>query len=171
MASDPDIRFYTGLPDYQTFFKTKTRLLAELLRWIHKCFRDHLYFVPGGRPQRFRHINELFLIMTRLRLGLMEDTSPIVLTLFIKRSQKYLPPGSIECWKDTQTGTNWQNYRMLGLGRHPCLWKTAWTWQDPPRLKEIRGKVSKRMKRWVQTTTHQALLGQNVVYRGYCIDI
>lgn len=30
MASDPDIRFYTGLPDYQTFFKTKTRLLAEL---------------------------------------------------------------------------------------------------------------------------------------------
>lgn len=45
MASDSDMRFYTGLPDYQTFIslyilfpKTKTGLLTKLLQWIFKCF-------------------------------------------------------------------------------------------------------------------------------------
>ena len=78
MASDSDMRFYTGLPDYQTFLslynflKPRPGFSLNYYNGYSKRSKDPSYVVLRGRPRLLCAIDELFLTMTRLRLGLLE---------------------------------------------------------------------------------------------------
>ena len=75
MASDSDIRFYTGLPDYATFItlynfiKPKPGFSLNYYNGYTNASKDPSYIVSRGRS---RNLCELFLTLTRLRLGLLE---------------------------------------------------------------------------------------------------
>ena len=78
MASDSDMRFYTGLPDYQTFLalynflKPRPGFSLNYYNGYSNVSKDPSYVVSRGRPRQLCAIDELFLTMTRLRLGLLE---------------------------------------------------------------------------------------------------
>ena len=78
MASDSDMRFYTGLPDYQTFLalynflKPRPGFSLNYYNDYSNVSKDPSYVVSRGRPRQLCAIDELFLTMTRLRLGLLE---------------------------------------------------------------------------------------------------
>jgi hypothetical protein len=78
MASDSDIRFYTGLPDYATFVslynfvKPKPGFNLNYYNGYTNAAKDPSYVVSRGRPRNLCEIDELFLTLTRLRLGLLE---------------------------------------------------------------------------------------------------
>lgn len=79
MASDSDIRFFTGLPDYNTFLalynyvKPRPGFRLNYYNSASTNASKHpSYIVSRGRPRDLCDIDELFLTMTRLRLGLLE---------------------------------------------------------------------------------------------------
>ena len=79
MLSDSDIRFYTGLPDYKTFLALynflKPRSTGFQLNYYNgytNVTKHPSYVVSRGRPRNLVEIDELFLTMNRLRLGLLE---------------------------------------------------------------------------------------------------
>ena len=78
MASDSDIRFYTGLPDYATFIalynfaKPKPGFSLNYYNGYTNASKDPSYVVSRGRPRNLCELDELFLTLTRLRLGLLE---------------------------------------------------------------------------------------------------
>ena len=78
MASDSDIRFYTGLPDYATFIalynfvKPKPGFSLNYYNGYTNASKDPSYIVSRGRPRNLCELDELFLTLTRLRLGLLE---------------------------------------------------------------------------------------------------
>jgi len=78
MASDSDMRFYTGLPDYQTFISLYNFLKLRLgfsLNYYNgysNVSKHPSCVVSRGRPRKLCDIDELFLTMARLRLGLLE---------------------------------------------------------------------------------------------------
>ena len=78
MASDSDMRFYTGLPDYQTFISLYNFLKPRLgfsLNYYNgysNVSKHPSYVVSRGRPRKLCDIDELFLTMARLHLGLLE---------------------------------------------------------------------------------------------------
>ena len=80
MSSDSDIKFFSGLPDYQTFIalyefmKPRPGYFLNYYNKHSNACRDPTYVVPRGRPRarKLCEIDELFLTLTRLRLGLLE---------------------------------------------------------------------------------------------------
>lgn len=78
MASDSDIRFYTGLPDYQTFvalynfLKPRPGFSLNYYNGYSNVSKDPTYVVSRGRPRKLCDMDELFLTMARLRVGLLE---------------------------------------------------------------------------------------------------
>ena len=78
MLSDSDIRFYTGLPDYKTFLALYNFLKPRLGFQLNynngytNVSKHPSYVVSRGRPRNLLDIDELFLTMNRLRLGLLE---------------------------------------------------------------------------------------------------
>lgn len=79
-CSDSDIRFYTGLTGYDVFLSlynfVKPRAGFQL-NYNNKIDykskpRDSSYVVTRGRPRKLCDIDELFLTLSRLRLGLLE---------------------------------------------------------------------------------------------------
>ena len=80
MSSDSDIKFFTGLPDYQTFIalyefvKPRPGYFLNYYNKHSNACRDPTYVVPRGRPRarKLCEIDELVLTLTRLRLGLLE---------------------------------------------------------------------------------------------------
>ena len=78
MASDSDIRFYTGLPDDATFIalynfvKPKPGFRLNYYNGYANASKDPSYIVSRGRPRNLCELDELFLTLTRLRLGLLE---------------------------------------------------------------------------------------------------
>ena len=78
MASDSDIRFYTGLPDYATFIalynfaQPKPGFSLNYYNGYTNASKDPSYIVSRGRPRNLCELDELFLTLTRLRLGLLE---------------------------------------------------------------------------------------------------
>ena len=78
MASDSDMRFYTGLPDYQTFIslynflKPRLGISLNYYNGYSNVSKHPSYVVSRGRPRKLCDIDELFLTMARLRLGLLE---------------------------------------------------------------------------------------------------
>ena len=78
MASDSDIRFYTGLPDYATFIalynfaKPKLGFSLNYYNDYTNASKDPSYIVSLGRTRNLCELDELFLTLTRLRLDLLE---------------------------------------------------------------------------------------------------
>ncbi len=79
MASDSDMRFFTGVPDYQTFVALYNLVkprpgfsFKSYYNGYSNVSKDPTYVVSRGRPRKLCDIDELFLTMTRLRLGLLE---------------------------------------------------------------------------------------------------
>ena len=78
MLSDSDIRFYTGLPDYKTFLalhnflKPRSGFQLNYYNGYTNVTKHPSYVVSRGRPRNLAEIDELFLTMNRLRLGLLE---------------------------------------------------------------------------------------------------
>ena len=78
MASDSDIRFYTGHPDYATFIvlynfaKPKPGFSLNYYNGYTNASKDPSYIVSRGRPRNLCELDELFLTLTGLRLGLLE---------------------------------------------------------------------------------------------------
>ena len=78
MASDSDMTFYTGLPDYQTFISLYNFLKPRLgfsLNYNNgypNVSKHPSYVVSRGWLRKLCDIEELFLTMARLRLGLLE---------------------------------------------------------------------------------------------------
>ena len=78
MASDSDIRFYTGLPDYTTFIalfncvKPKPEFSLNYHNGYTNASKNSSYIVSRGRPRNLCELDELFLTLTRLCLGLLE---------------------------------------------------------------------------------------------------
>ena len=78
MASDSDIRFYTGLPNYATFIalynlvKPKLGFSLNYYNGYTNASKDPSYIVSRGRPMNLCELDELFLTLTRLRFGLLE---------------------------------------------------------------------------------------------------
>lgn len=77
MLSDSDIRFYTGLPDYKTFvalfnfLKPQSGFQLNYYNGYTNVMKHPSYVVSRGRPHNLIEIDELFLTMNRLRLGLL----------------------------------------------------------------------------------------------------
>lgn len=77
-CSDSDIRFYTGLPNYNTFYSLYTFLKPRAGYQLNyqngyqSKPRDPSYVVARGRPRKLCEIDELFLTLSRLRLGYLE---------------------------------------------------------------------------------------------------
>ena len=78
MASDSDLRFYTGLPDYAAFVslynfvKQRPGFSLNYYNGYTNAAKHPSYVVSRGRPRNMCFIDELFLTFTRLRLGLLE---------------------------------------------------------------------------------------------------
>ena len=78
MLSDSDIRFYTGLPDYKTFLalynflKPRSGFQLNYYNGYKNVTKHPSYVVSRGRPRNLVEIDEFFLTMNRLRLGLLE---------------------------------------------------------------------------------------------------
>ena len=78
MASDSDMRCYTGLPDYWTFISLYNFLKPRLgfsLNYYNgysNVSKHPCYVVSRGRSRKLCDIDELFLAMAKLRLGLLE---------------------------------------------------------------------------------------------------
>lgn len=78
MLSDSDIRLYTGLPDYKTFLalynflKPRSGFQLNYYNGYTNVTKHPSYVVSRGRPCNLIEIDELFLTMNRLRLGLPE---------------------------------------------------------------------------------------------------
>ena len=70
MASDSDIRFYTGLSDYSTFIALYNFVKSK--PGYTNASKDPSYIVSRGRPRNLFELDELFLTLKRLRLGLLE---------------------------------------------------------------------------------------------------
>ena len=74
-ASNSDIQFYTGLPSYPVFM-CLNRYLEPLLCYLRLCHSDikntsTQTFKPRARA--LQSIDKLFLVLIRLRLGLLEQ--------------------------------------------------------------------------------------------------
>ena len=78
MLSDSDVRFYTGLPDYTTFLalynflRPRPGFQLNYYNGYTNVTKHPSYVVSRGRPRNLVEIDELFLTMNRLRLGLLE---------------------------------------------------------------------------------------------------
>ena len=78
MASDSDVKFYTGLPGYATFIaldsfvKPRPGFSLNYYNGYTNASKDPSYIVSRGRPRNLCELDELFLTLTRLRLGLLE---------------------------------------------------------------------------------------------------
>ena len=78
MLSDSDISFYTGLPDSKTFLalfdflKPRMGFHLNYYNGYTNVTKHPSYVVSRGRPRNLAEIDELFLTMNRLRLGLLE---------------------------------------------------------------------------------------------------
>ena len=79
MASDSDIRFYVGLPDYATFIalynfvKPKPGFSLNYYNGYSNASKDLSNIVSRGRLRNLCELDKLFLTLTRLRLGLLEE--------------------------------------------------------------------------------------------------
>jgi len=75
MLSDSGIRFYTGLPDYNTFaalynfLRPRSGFQLNYYNGYTNAPKHPSYVVSRGRPRNLNEIDELFLTMNRLRLG------------------------------------------------------------------------------------------------------
>ena len=65
-ASDKKVMFYTGIPDAGTFVS-----LFDEMDDAYSCTRRKGDGAESGRPRKLRLIDEFFLVMMRLRLGLL----------------------------------------------------------------------------------------------------
>ena len=97
MASDSDMRFYTGLPGYATFVslynfvKPRPGFSLNYYNDYTNAAKHLSYVVSRGRPRNMCLIDELFLTLTRLRLDLLErdptdrhnTTQPEVSQIFV----------------------------------------------------------------------------------------
>ena len=78
MLSGSDIRFYTGLPNYKTFLalynflKPRSGFQLNYYNGYTNVTKHLSNVVSRGRPRDLVEIDELFLTMNRLRLGLLE---------------------------------------------------------------------------------------------------
>ena len=78
MLSDSDIRFYTGLPNYNTFaalyifLRPRSGTQLNYYNGYTNAPQHPSYVVSRGRPRNLNEIDELFRTMNRLRLGLLE---------------------------------------------------------------------------------------------------
>ena len=66
-SSDLDISFYTGLPSYATIF----RFIEPMLGQLNYRPESESYNIRG-RHQSLPPIDEFFMVLVRLRLGLLE---------------------------------------------------------------------------------------------------
>jgi hypothetical protein len=79
MYSDSDIRFYTGLPDYKTFLaiyqfvKPKPGFQLNYYNGVANRHKDPTYVNTRGRQRSLLDIDELFMTLNRLKLGLLEQ--------------------------------------------------------------------------------------------------
>ncbi|XP_028408823.1 uncharacterized protein LOC114531410 [Dendronephthya gigantea] len=77
MYSDSDIRFFTGLPDYNTFLaiynfvKPKPGFVLNYYNGYSNKAKDPSYVNARGRQRTLEDIDELFLTLNRLKLGLL----------------------------------------------------------------------------------------------------
>ena len=91
MASDSDIRFYTGLPDYATFIalynfaKPKARFSLNYYNGYTNASKDPSYIVSRGRP---RNLCELDCVSVCWRKTLATG-----LTFYSRKYHRYLLPG------------------------------------------------------------------------------
>ena len=91
MASDSDIRFYTGLPDYATFIalynfaKPKARFSLNYYNGYTNASKDPSYIVSRGRP---RNLCELDCVSVCWRKTLATG-----LTFYNRKYHRYLLPG------------------------------------------------------------------------------
>ena len=78
MGNDSDNRFYTGPPDYATlialynFVKPNPGFRLNYYNGYTNASKDPSYIVSRGRPRNPYELDELFLTLTRLHLGLLE---------------------------------------------------------------------------------------------------
>ena len=129
-ASPEDIAFYTGFPDYATllvFWEKISPCASNLTRWQyarHKVnmsgdsnekfpyLSDAHVKSNGGRPRTLRPIDEFFLVLVRLRLGLFErdlshrfniSTSTVSDIIITWLNFLYIEMGSWPLWIDRAT--------------------------------------------------------------------
>ena len=78
MLSSSDIKFCTGLPDYKTFvalynfLKPWSGFQINYYNGYTNVTKHPSHVVSRGRPHNLVEIDALFLMMNRLRLGLLE---------------------------------------------------------------------------------------------------
>ena len=74
--NDELVKFYTGFPDYATLLAFYEKLLesdaAEMRQWGGKNYKDEYEESKHGRPCKLPLLEQFFLTLVRLRLGLFE---------------------------------------------------------------------------------------------------
>ena len=75
-GNDKDIRFYTGLPNYNTltsFYEFLGPAVTQLTYWVSYFSEDRLSVIEKWGPSRkLKYIDELFLVLYRLHCNILE---------------------------------------------------------------------------------------------------